>query len=103
MSLKVGYCVFYVAFIAILLFFSVEMGVDIITGITDAQLVVPEPPTGGGLFDSLTFLFNIAVFGVTTFGFLVILSTPFQVLFIFVIVPLTFGFLWSIIELARGN
>lgn len=103
MSLKVGYCIFYISFIAILLFFSLEMGIVIITGVTETQLVVPSPPTGGNLFDSLTFLFNIAVFGVATFGFLVILSTPFQVLFIFVILPLTFGFLWAIIELARGN
>ena len=94
---------FYVAFISMLLFFSVEMGVDIITGISETQLVVPPPPTGGNLFDSLTFLFNISVFGVTTFGFLVLLSSPFQILFVFVILPLTFGFLWSIIELARGN
>ena len=103
MSLKVGYCIFYVAFIAILLFFSVEMGVEIITGVSDTQLVTPAPPTSGNLLDSLTFLFNIAVFGVTTFGFLVLLSSPFQILFIFVILPLSFGFLWAIIELARGN
>lgn len=94
---------FYVAFLAILLFFSVEMGTDIISGISQTQLSVPQPPTSGNLLDSLTFLFNISVFAVVTFSFLVVISTPFTMLFLFVILPLSFGFLWAIVELARGN
>lgn len=105
MTLKVGYCVFYVAFISIITFFSVSMGIDIVTGVTQDQLTAlqQQPTSGNTLIDSLTFLFNLAVFGVTTFGALITLSTEFQILFFFVVLPLSAGFLWAIIELARGN
>lgn len=102
---KVGYCVFYVAFIAALLFFSADMGQDIIavSGST-AQLSPPQvPDTGSTLLDALTFLFNLAVFAVTTFGALIIISTEFTLLFVFIVLPLTFGFAWAVFELARGN
>lgn len=103
MSLRVGYVVFYIAFISVLLFFSASMSVDILTGVEQEQLVVPQPPTTGTLLDSLTFLFNMAVFGIEAFGFLVLVNTTYQILFFFVILPLTAGFLWAIIELARGS
>ena len=105
MSLKVGYCVFYVAFISILTFLSADMGASIITGVDQAGLSALQdvPTSGNTLIDSLTFLFNLAVFGVTIFGTLVLISTEFQLLFAFVVLPLSVGFLWSIIELARGN
>ncbi len=105
MSLKVGYCVFYVAFIAILSFFSVSMGQVILIGVDDASISALQqvPTTGNTLIDALTFLFNLAVFGVTTFSTLIAISTEFQILFAFVVLPLSVGFLWSIIELARGN
>ncbi len=81
------------------------MGVTVVTGIDQQQLSTLQnvPTTGNSLIDSLTFLFNLAVFGVTTFGALVSISTEFQILFFFVVLPLSVGFLWSIIELARGN
>lgn len=105
MSSKVGYCIFYIAFISILTFFSAEMATVIISGTDQAQLATLQtvPTTGNTLIDALAFLFNLAVFGVTTFGSLVAISTEFQILFAFVVLPLTVGFLWSIIELARGN
>lgn len=90
---------------SILTFFSIEMGVTIVSGVDQAGLSSLQnvPTTGNSLIDSLTFLFNLAVFGVTTFGALITISTEFQILFAFVILPLSVGFLWSIIELARGN
>lgn len=105
MSLKVGYCIFYVGFISVLTFFSIEMGVTIITGVDQAGLATLQqtPTSGNDLIDAITFLFNIASFGVRTFGSLVAISTEFQILFAFVVLPLSVGFLWSIIELARGN
>ncbi len=105
MSLKVAYCLFYVAFIAIVTFFSASMGETIISGIDNAQLAQLQtvPTTGNFLIDSLTFLFNIAVFGVQTFSTLILLSTEFQMLFAFVVLPLSVAFLWALIELARGN
>lgn len=102
---KAGYVVFYVSFLAALLFFSAEMGQSIIeVSGSDAQLTPPEiPNTGNSLLDSLTFLFNLAVFAVTTFGTLALVTTEFALLFIFVVLPLTTGFIWAIVELARGN
>ena len=81
------------------------MAETIISGIDETQLTSLQniPTTGNTLIDSLTFLFNLAVFGVTTFSVLVSISTDFQILFLFVVLPLSVGFLWSIIELARGN
>lgn len=105
MSSKVGYCVFYVAFMSLLTFFSIEMGQVIIVGATEAQLSSLQrvPTTGNTLIDSLTFLFNLSAFAVITFSSLIAISTEFQILFAFVVLPLSVGFLWSIIELARGN
>lgn len=93
------------AFIAILSFFSVSMGQVILIGVDDASISALQqvPTTGNTLIDALTFLFNLAVFGVTTFSTLIAISTEFQILFAFVVLPLSVGFLWSIIELARGN
>lgn len=102
---KVGYAIFYVTFLAALLWFSAEMGEAIIeVSGSDAQLTAPEAPTSGNsLLDSLTFLFNLAVFAVITFGTLVLVTTEFALLFIFVLLPLTTGFVWALVELARGN
>lgn len=87
-----------------MVFFSVEMGQPILTGIEQDNLITPPPPvTGTNLIDSLTFLFNLAVYGVTAFSFLVLINTTYTILFFFVILPLTAGFLWALIELARGN
>ncbi len=104
-SSKHGYVLFYVSFIAILLFFSAEMGQSIISvSGSEEQLLPPVlPDTENTLIDSLTFIFNLVVFAVITFGTLIFVSTEFLVLFIFVVLPLTFGFAWCIYELARGN
>lgn len=93
------------AFISILSFFSISMGQVILIGVDDASVSALQqvPTTGNSLIDALTFLFNLAVFGVTTFSTLIAISTEFQILFAFVVLPLSVGFLWSIIELARGN
>lgn len=90
---------------SILTFFSIEMGQVIIVGATESQLssLQSVPTTGNTLIDSLTFLFNLSVFAVITFSSLIAISTEFQILFVFVVLPLSVGFLWSIIELARGN
>lgn len=102
---KHGYVIFYVAFLAILLFFSAEMGTQIIqVSGSDSQLEPFEPPTSTGtLLDSLTFLFGLAVYAVGTFGTLVLVTTEFLLLFIFVVLPLTAGFVWAIVALARGG
>lgn len=81
------------------------MGQAILIGVDDAAIAELQqvPTTGNTLIDALAFLFNLAAFGVTTFSTLIAISTEFQLLFAFVVLPLSVGFLWSIIELARGN
>jgi len=104
LSLKVGYCIFYVSFIVLLLFFSAEMGPTIITGITQETIeALPTAPPEAGLWGLATFLLDVAIYGFNNFGFLVAISTPYTILFGFVILPLSVGFLWALLELARGN
>lgn len=80
------------------------MGETIISGISETELVVPAPPTTNGtLLDSLTYLFNLVIYSVNTFSYLVLISTEFTLLFVFIVFPLSVGFLWALVELARGN
>lgn len=106
MSLKVGYVIFYVAFLSIFSFFQLQVGTQVLD-IEQSQLfaITVTPTTGNTLIDSLTFLFNTIVFAFSTLAFLVTIavSPDFILLNIFVVLPLSAGFLWSLLELARGN
>lgn len=79
------------------------MGIDIISVQQQDLLDIPVLPPTPGLLELLTFVFELAVFGISVFGFLISTTSEFLFLTIFLIVPLSAAFLWSLIELVRGN
>ncbi len=106
MSLRVAYVIFYVSFLSIMVFFQFAMG-QAILGLEGDNFLkfVPPEPTGNVFFDAITFAFRVAQFGVETFGFLVQINInpAFLFLNIFIMIPLGAGFLWTLLELVRGN
>lgn len=89
MSSKLGYIVFYFAFLMFVIFVSGLAGATILTGTAGIENL-PTPS-----------ILNI-LGTVQWFFALLTISTEYTILFSLVFIPLTAGLVWVIIEIIRG-
>jgi len=103
LSLKVAFVLFYTAFLSIYIFITGLMGISVLNIESQTLTDIPQAPPDPNLLAALTYLFDLAVFGVRSFAVLLTVSTEFLFLTVFLFTPLSIAMLWAIIELARGN
>jgi hypothetical protein len=86
---KLGYVLFYTAFLSFVVYVSGQAGASILSGVPEFANV-PEPSI-------------LDVLGTVSWFFaLLSVSTEYQILFALVFTPLTVGMVWALVEIIRG-
>lgn len=108
MSLKLGYTIFYTAFLFFYIFFTLDMGISVLNidqqSLENIISAGNLELTGIGILDFFVILVNNIISFFNTFGLFLTISVSPDFLFMnFIFIPFTIGMIYLIFAFIRGD